>query len=75
MNLLKSILGGQVRHLLTLGAGALISAGALQKADSDKAVEIATGIALWLLGAGLSALNKGVLHGKLDALLGTTTSK
>ena len=46
---LKPVLAGQVRHLLTVVAGALVGTGALQSTETTEFVSIGSGIAMWAL--------------------------
>jgi len=52
--MMKSIILGQARHLLTAAAGVLVTNGYLQAAYTEAFV----GIAIGLLGAGWSAIEK-----------------
>lgn len=52
--LLQPILAGQLRHILTLAAGALIARGAIESDQSGAFVQIGLGIASWAAVAGWS---------------------
>lgn len=52
--MLKRIILGQLRHLLTLGAGIMVANGYLEASMVDAFVGIAVGI----IGAGWSAIEK-----------------
>jgi hypothetical protein len=57
-DLLKPYLAGQLRHALTVLAGALITKGALASSDANAFVTIASGLVVWGIGAGWSLLQK-----------------
>lgn len=61
-DLVKSVLDGQARHLATMGAGALVTLGALDPKLQTAAVQIGAGVLLWGVGAGLSAAQKFLAH-------------
>lgn len=52
--LAQPILAGQLRHALTVAAGALIARGALQSDQRGAFVTIGLGVASWAVGAGWS---------------------
>ena len=50
----QPILAGQLRHVLTVGAGMLIAKGAIQADQQGAFIEIGLGLATWAVGAGWS---------------------
>ena len=54
LKMFKPLILGQLRHLLTVGAGALVAYGYVEASNTEALV----GIVLYAIGAGLSALDK-----------------
>jgi ABC-type nickel/cobalt efflux system permease component RcnA len=55
---LKSVIAGQLRHVLTVAAGSLVTAGALDASQSESFVAIGSGLVLWLGTAAWSYFQK-----------------
>lgn len=55
---LKSVIAGQLRHVLTVAAGALVTAGALDASQSESFVVIGSGFVLWGISAAWSYYQK-----------------
>jgi hypothetical protein len=52
ISLLKGpVLAGQVRHLMTMIAGSLVTLGALQSSQQNEFISIGFGIVMWLVAA------------------------
>jgi hypothetical protein len=52
ISLLKGpVLAGQLRHLMTVVAGALVGAGALQSSQQNEFISIGAGIIMWAIAA------------------------
>jgi hypothetical protein len=59
ISLLKGpVLAGQVRHLMTVVAGALVGVGALQSDQQSQFISIGSGIVVWLVAAVWSGVQK-----------------
>ncbi len=50
----ETVAAGQIRHAFTYMAGTLVTLGALQSDQSTQFVQIGTGLAMYLVGAGWS---------------------
>jgi hypothetical protein len=61
--LLKPFIAGQIRHVLTGFAGALVSVGALQSDQAGSFVTIGAGIVLYGIGAVWSVVQKKGVNG------------
>lgn len=53
-SILTAIIAGQLRHVLTALAGALVAAGAIDAAQTESFVAITSGLVLYVLGAAWS---------------------
>ncbi len=51
---LETVIAGQIRHVFTYLGGTLVTLGALQSDQSTQFVQIGTGLAMYLVGAGWS---------------------
>lgn len=63
------ILKGQVRHLVTALAGALVAAGAITPDQQTSFITIATGIVVWIAASAWSAYDKVQKGMKLEDAL------
>lgn len=55
---LKAVIAGQLRHVLTVAAGALVTAGAIDAGQSESFIAIGSGLMLWLGTAAWSYVQK-----------------
>jgi hypothetical protein len=67
----ESVIAGQARHILTGVAGTLIAHGALQSDQQNSFIQIGSGLAMYVVGAGWSWWQKSgqaMLQARLDKL-------
>lgn len=54
----RSVLAGQLRHVLTIAAGSLVTVGAIDSSQTESFVAIGSGIVLWCATAAWSYWQK-----------------
>lgn len=66
--MLKPMIAGQLRHMLTLAAGYLIANGALASGDQSQFVAMASGIAMWGVSAVWSLYQKNAQNNVISVM-------
>lgn len=63
----RSVIAGQIRHVLTLAAGSLVTLGLLDTGQTENFVVIGTGIVVGLVGVGWSYVQKRLTQKQIAA--------